>query len=283
VDFERDRNFARDLIEATHGFSTEQVVRHVYASREHWDDERINRRTRQVVAAPTSLHSDIQGWLHPCFSTDQLFLDLGCGPGMLLAAAAAKGYQGIGIDVSLTWLMVARRLIADYGGRPLLAAALAESLPLADGAVGSVISLDVIEHVADPGPYLREIDRVVRSDGYIALATPNRFSLTPEPHVGIWGVGWLPRVLQKPYVEFRGKDYDFVRLISTREMSALLRRHTHCKSSILIPRVSAEEISHFSPIKARLATLYNRLVAHRWTRLVFLNIGPFFQVIGKKQ
>lgn len=282
VDYERDRAFARDLIDATQGFSTEHVIRHVYASREHWDEESVNRRTRQVVAAPTTLHNDIQGWLRPCFTSDRLFLDLGCGPGMLLAAAAARGYQGIGIDVSLTWLIVAQRLIADYGGQPQLAAALAESLPLADGSVGSVVSLDVIEHVAEPGSYLREIDRVVGSKGFIALSTPNRFSLTPEPHVGIWGVGWLPRALQKKYVTLRGKDYDYVQLLSTREVAAMLQRHTQFTCDIVIPRVSTEEINHFSPVKSRLATLYNRLVVHSWTRYLFLMIGPFFQVIGKK-
>ncbi len=67
-------------------------------------------------------------WLEPCVSRG-IFLDLGCGPGMLLAAAAEEGYQGIGVDVSLVWLVVAHRLIEARGGRPVLAAALAEALP----------------------------------------------------------------------------------------------------------------------------------------------------------
>ena len=80
-----------------------------------------------------------------------------------------------------------RRTPRACGGDPLLAAAHAEALPLADGAVSGVISLDVIEHVAEPRRYLREIERVLAPGGNTALSTPNRFSLAAEPHVFVWG------------------------------------------------------------------------------------------------
>jgi len=183
---------------------------------------------------------------------------------MLLAAAAAEGRKGIGIDVSLAWLVVAQRLIAEWGGRPVLAAALAEALPLPDGAVEGVISLDVIEHVSDHARYLSEIDRVTKRGGHVALSTTNRY-------------------LQKGYVQWRsGKDYEFVRLLSALELAWLLRQHTKFQFKLLVAPVPKEEINLFPPYRAVLARIYNWLVRFRWTRWGFLRIGPFFRVIGGK-
>ena len=197
VDHEKDQAEARQLIAETAGFSVEETVRYVFEWRKEMDEAWREKRTRQIVQASKRLVPEIQGWLGDCVSTDGVFLDLGCGAGQLLAAAAATGRSGIGIDVRLVWLLVAKRLITAAGGTPLLAAAMAEALPFADGSINAVVSLDVIEHVGNVEAYLREIDRVTAPGGRVAFGTPNRFSLTAEPHIGVWGVGWVPRRWQK--------------------------------------------------------------------------------------
>ncbi|HHT9119329.1 MAG TPA: class I SAM-dependent methyltransferase [Candidatus Hypogeohydataceae bacterium YC41] len=260
----------------------EELLRYVYSSGLHWGD-RVNLRIRQIMAAPDRLRTELRGWLKPSTTGVGLFLDVGCGFGTLLAAAAAEGLKGIGIDVSMVSLVVTRRLVAEWGGQPLLAAALAEALPLADGSVSGVVSLDVLEHVADQGRYLSEINRVTAPGGYVALSTPNRYSLAAEPHVFVLGVGWLPRSLQKDYVKWRsGKSYEFTWLLSAREVANLLRQHTHFQFDILVPPVPEEEIVHFPTYRATLARLYNRLVFSGWMRWLLLRIGPFFHIIGKK-
>jgi SAM-dependent methyltransferase len=202
---------------------------------------------------------------------------------MLLAAAAANGLHGIGVDVSLVWLVVAERLIREWGGTPVLAAALAEALPLAAGSVGAVLSLDVIEHVADQTAYAQQIDRVLRSGGFVALSTPNRFSLAAEPHVGIWGVGWLPRRWQRPYAEWRsGRSYASTRLLSVRELRRLLSP-TCLECVIQAPTIPEEERARFSAYRSRLAGLYNQLLAYAPFRRLFLLVGPFFRIMGTKR
>jgi 2-polyprenyl-3-methyl-5-hydroxy-6-metoxy-1,4-benzoquinol methylase len=283
IDYETDKANARRLLEITAKCSVEELIRYVYSSRPDWDKARVDLRTQQVMAAPNRLHTDIKGWLQPYLKRTGLLLDLGCGPGTLLAAAAVEGRKGIGIDVSMVWLVVAQRLIAEWGGQPILAAALAEALPLADNSVSSVVSLDVLEHVAEPKSYLSEINRVTEPGGCVALSTPNRYSLAAEPHVSVWGVGWLPRSWQKSYVKWcSGKSYEFTRLLSTWETAQLLRQHTHFQANILVPPVPEEEVAHFSTRRATLARLYNRLVSFNWMRWLFLIIGPFFRVVGRK-
>lgn len=282
VDFSADLQSARQL--AAQNLALPELVRALYAMRSGWTADQIELRIDQILSAPQKLSSDVSGWLRELVAGDGIVLDLGCGAGMLLAAMhQGRGKVGIGIDVSMTWLVAAQRLIADHGGDPVLAAALGESLPLKRESIDAVISLDVIEHVKDPRQYLREIDRVVRSGGQIALSSPNRFSLTAEPHVFLWGVGWLPRKWQEVYVEWRsGRPYDDTRLMSSRELRRCMTQNTSFRSRILIPPVPPEDVLRFHITKALFARIYNRLASSRLLRPLFLMVGPYFRVIGVK-
>lgn len=283
IDFEEDLATARDI--ASLDVPLEDLVRAVFARRPGWEEGLIRLRTNQVLAAPERLHEDVAGWLAECTSQDA-WLDLGCGPGMLLAAAAdmeRPGF-GIGVDVSMTWLVVAKRLIAAHGGTPVLAAALGEALPLADGALSGVVSLDVIEHVDRPDAFLHEIDRVTRPGGRLALSTPNRFSLAPEPHVMVWGVGLLPHRYQARYVAWRsGKAYVSTCLMGSGGLRRTLKRYTRFAFRIIIPPVPEDEVRRFSSIKAKLARLYNHISGAAALRAIFLLIGPFFRITGVKK
>lgn len=282
LDIDEDRASARELAAKFSTAQVEELVRHVYASRPGWNEAMIALRTAQVLDAPKRLQREIDGWLGAATSNGP-FLEIGCGPGMLLAAAASKGRAGIGIDASMVWLVVAKRLITRWGGQPVLAAALGDALPLADNVVPAAISLDVIEHVSDPAAFLREIERVTQSGGHLALATPNRFSLAAEPHVSVWGVGWLPRRWQAAFVRWRsGKSYDYTRLLSTWEAARLLRLNTTFDFRILLPAIPGEEMDRFPAYRRGLARLYNRAISISALRGLFRAIGPFFRILGER-
>jgi SAM-dependent methyltransferase len=253
-------------------------VRWVFEKRPAWSKALIDLRTRQVLAMPDRMRIEAQDWLKPALHSGT-FLDIGCGSGGLLAAAATLGMQGIGIDVCMVWLQVAARMIKAHGGIPILSAAMAEALPLANDSIGGVVSLDVIEHVGNPTCYLKEIDRITAPGGHIALATPNRFSLSAEPHVSIWGVGWLPRRLQKHYVQWRsGQSYEFTRLLSCGETAQLFRRSTRFDCRVLVPAIPESEIARFSTRRRMLARAYNSTLALGMQRLL-QPVCPFFRVV----
>ena len=282
IDCAEDREIARSIVAQFPDADVESLVRHVFAKVRGQNEAGVALRTRGVLAAPNRLRREIRGWLDEATAASP-FLDLGCGPGMLLAAAAAEGRSGIGIDVSMVWLVVAQRLIREYGGTPVLAAGFAESLPLDDGAMQAIISLDVIEHVGDQETYLREIDRVGAPGAMIALSTPNRFSLAAEPHIHIWGVGWLPRVFQQRYAEWRtGRPYVFTRLLSVRETRRMLERNTRFEPSFSVPTIPQEEIASATPRRALLSRVYNRALDISWARSAALMVGAFYRVVGRK-
>src|SRR5205807_1562819 len=79
-----------------------------------------------------------------------------------------------------------------------------------------------------------------RPGGLLFLATPNRYSLGLEPHVRLWGVGFLPRRLAETYVEtVRKASYSHVRLLSARTLAGLLERHG-LEPEIVTPAVPTE-------------------------------------------
>ena len=101
-------------------------------------------------------------------------IDVGCGTGRALPALrAATGTAGvvIGIDVTEQMLAAAR----DHGrsGGAHLVLADAGYLPLPDASVDAVFTAGLIGHVPDVDPTLRELARVTREGGRLALFHPS--------------------------------------------------------------------------------------------------------------
>jgi SAM-dependent methyltransferase len=208
-------------------------------------------------------------------------LEVGCGLGQYLAKAAERVEHVVGVDICLPFLVLTRKRLA---GRGLLVAAEAERLPFPSGSFAAVIAADVIEHLADQRRSLAEMGRVLQPGGPLFLSTPNRFSLTPEPHVGLWGVGFLPRSWANRYVRRRlDISYDDIRLLSGLGLRQSFAAAFPGPARLLLPSLSARQIERFSPLKRRLARLYLRL--RRWpvVRGFFYVFGPFFQVVAVKR
>jgi SAM-dependent methyltransferase len=110
--------------------------------------------------------------------TDRV-IELGCGPGVAIAALAAQATQGlvVGVDHSSVMIRHARRRnrAAVKVGRVRLIQAPVESLTLGDGQFDAALAVNTVGMWPDPATRLREIARLLRPDGRIALvAQPRR-------------------------------------------------------------------------------------------------------------
>jgi SAM-dependent methyltransferase len=131
-------------------------------------------------------------------------LEVGCGTGGLLVAAARARMAIVGVDIAARWLVAARRRLADHGLMVPLLAASADRLPWPDGSFDTVVADSVLEHLDEPARAVREWWRVLRPGGRLLVWSPNRYTLTTDPHLCLWGVGWLPRPWLPRYLRFRG-------------------------------------------------------------------------------
>lgn len=95
-------------------------------------------------------------------------LDVGCGPGFLLAAAERRGWSGVGLDLN-EWAVGHAR---DELGVDARWGALAEDTFEPD-SFDAVTLMDVIEHVPHPDALIGAVSKVVRPGGAIVILTPD--------------------------------------------------------------------------------------------------------------
>jgi 2-polyprenyl-6-hydroxyphenyl methylase/3-demethylubiquinone-9 3-methyltransferase len=102
-------------------------------------------------------------------------LDIGCGGGLLSEPMARLGFDVTGVDASERNIGTARAHAGEMGLSIAYRVATAEAL-VAEGAgpFDVILNMEVIEHVADPGPYLRDCARLLAPGGLMVVATLNR-------------------------------------------------------------------------------------------------------------
>lgn len=205
-------------------------------------------------------------------------LEIGCGSGGLLTALASRGRTVEGVDIALRWLVLARRRLADRGLRVPLVGACAEALPYRDGAFTAVVADSVLEHLDDPLWALREWARVVRPGGRLVLWSPNRLSLAADPHVGLWGVGWLPPGLATAYVRLRRDCAWTVRPLSAAR-AALLAAEAGW-TAIRTTAPALPEALGASPAERLALRAYQGVRSSRAGARALRTFGPLWQLVA---
>ena len=121
------------------------------------------------------------GYLKPGMA----LLDCGCGEGTItldLAALVAPG-QVVGVDLAPGAIERARQLAADRGvGNVRFEADSVYELPFPDGSFDVVFSHALFEHLTDKPKALREIWRVLRPGGLVAVRSPHLAAMIIEPY-----------------------------------------------------------------------------------------------------
>ena len=200
----------------THGAADPAVTVAAYHSR-GW-----RRLAKRALAA-------LVFWRRTAFRGDLLYLqgmtpgrvlDVGCGNGQFLAAAAACGWTATGIDFDPEAVAAARRLPgveAEVGD-------LAEQAFDA-GVFDAVMLNNVIEHVPDPRATFAECARLLRGGGRLVMITPNLDALGHR----VFGPDW--RGLEPPR---------HLHLFTARALRAFARRAGFARTAICSPTGQTE-------------------------------------------
>jgi GT2 family glycosyltransferase/SAM-dependent methyltransferase len=105
-------------------------------------------------------------------------LDIACGEGYgtyLLSDVAANV---IGVDISAD---VIAHAIGKYGNRISFRQGSCIDIPLNNSSVDAVVSFETLEHIAEHELMLREVKRVLRTDGILIISTPDKLFCSDLP------------------------------------------------------------------------------------------------------
>jgi SAM-dependent methyltransferase/uncharacterized protein YbaR (Trm112 family) len=223
IGLEADREKGKGLEADTAHADLETTVRAYWARTPDTPRDHAERFIQFVVSA----ESRAAEWLDdvaPGHAPEGWWLDVGCGTADLVLAGLRRGQRTVGIDIAFRWLVVARRRLQRAGLSAPLVCCNGEHLPFAENSFRRVVSLGTLEHCLDANAVVAEATRVLEPEGRLHFRTVNRFSLLPEPHVGVWGVGFVPRRWADAYVHWRsGRRYEHHRPLSTRELRRYAR------------------------------------------------------------
>jgi SAM-dependent methyltransferase/uncharacterized protein YbaR (Trm112 family) len=104
-------------------------------------------------------------------------LDIGCNWGRWSLAAAAKGYDVVGLDPSFEAIVAAQRIATQLRASPRYVVADARFLPFSDASFDVVFSFGVLQHLyrTDVARCVREIARVLAPGGLSYVQMPGAF------------------------------------------------------------------------------------------------------------
>jgi ubiquinone/menaquinone biosynthesis C-methylase UbiE len=203
IGIEEDRRKAAHLFEAAQTRGFREMLDYYYAiTKEDPGD------LAEVWTAHALAETEIAALLlrEAGFERGSSLLDTGCSTGGLLIAAKS-GFQSVaGVDVALRWLMIGAVRLREAGAAAHLVCANAEALPFSPESFDAITCTSTIEHLRDIRAAIGEAHHVAATGARVLWTTNNRYAPLPEPHVHLWGVGWLPRAWQPAYVAWRRRD-----------------------------------------------------------------------------
>lgn len=138
-------------------------------------------------------------------------LDVGCGAGLLTEPLARLGAAATGIDAAPENITAAAAHATGQGLAIDYRAGGIEGLG-ADERFDLIVSMEVVEHVADPAPFVAALARALAPGGLMILSTPNRTPLSRLAMITVGeGLGLIPR-----------GTHDWSRFLTPPELTALV-------------------------------------------------------------
>lgn len=172
-------------------------------------DGPATRRYSALARGPLRwLYRSLARDLAPAVPRSATVLDIGTGPGILLAELARQrpDLELIGVDISADMVAAARANLSAYGSRVTVHTGDVARLPLPDDSVDLVVSSLSSHHWADPAAAVPELARVLRPGGrayiydvrsapfdtLVSVAREQALFTDEPPHRSTVRLGWLP-------------------------------------------------------------------------------------------
>lgn len=126
-------------------------------------------------------------FISPELPSPRKILDLGCGTGIFLCLLSRRGAFAVGVDTSREMLEIAKQRCS----APLVLAD-ADHLPFGRGCFDAVVSVTLLQNMPDPAMTVKEIARVVKTGGIVALTVLKHKHPQEELEGWVRGAGLKP-------------------------------------------------------------------------------------------
>ncbi len=142
----------------------------------HGHHESVLRAHRRRTAENSA------AYLLPVLEPHHRLLDVGCGPGTVSVDLAGRVGEVVGVDTSAAVVEAARATAADAGrDNASFSVADAYALPFPDASFDVVHAHQLLQHLTDPVAALREMRRVARPGGWVAVRDADYSGMTWYP------------------------------------------------------------------------------------------------------
>jgi ubiquinone/menaquinone biosynthesis C-methylase UbiE len=137
--------------------------------------------------------------------------DVGTGTGFVAAGLSPRVLRVVGIDNAPAMLEMARENLQALGASNVeLVLGEATLLPLEEGVVDAAFANMVLHHAEDPKAMLREMARVVRPGGTMAITdeTAHPYAWMREEHAHVW-LGFEQGQVERYFAAAALEDYGY--------------------------------------------------------------------------
>lgn len=143
-------------------------------------------------------------------------IDVGCGAGLVTEPMSRLGGDVLGIDAAERNVLIAERHARLSGAAVRYRHALVEDCADQSETFDAVLSLEVVEHVANLTGFLAALGRLVVPSGVLVIGTLNRTlrSYVKAIIAAEYVLGWLPR-----------GTHDWRKFVTPEELDFTLKRH----------------------------------------------------------
>ncbi len=126
------------------------------------------------------------------FQPNELWLDVGCGPGHLAAKLSDKGFSVIGVDhdIRMTEFASKRFLNGQKCDTLKFMTASAYSLPFMDNTIDGILATSLMGCLSSHNNFFREAYRVLRKNGFAIITFTSRNSLLLKINRCIRNIGF---------------------------------------------------------------------------------------------